>query len=224
MSMVRANSAVKIAGPRHGTTSIRVASKSSGTNSPRTWSSACANGPRSACARGVSSIRAPTRTRSGSPMRSRSRCNAWLVAGCDRWIRIAARLTLASSSSASSATSRFRSSEDKFISRIYIILTIDWKNDVCAAMMGDHFRYGDAAMSAIENKKLMQEIFTSAGHPDPAVRDRALFTASLADDAKWTVTGQYSWSRSFIGKESILNDLHGHVRSLLVERARTVAR
>jgi ketosteroid isomerase-like protein len=91
-------------------------------------------------------------------------------------------------------------------------------------MMGDHFRYGDAAMSAIENKKLMQEIFTSAGHPDPAVRDRALFTASLADDAKWTVTGQYSWSRSFIGKESILNDLHGHVRSLLVERARTVAR
>ena len=78
-------------------------------------------------------------------------------------------------------------------------------------------------MSAIENKKLMQEIFASAGHPDPAVRDRALFTASLADDAKWTVTGQYSWSRSFIGKESILNDLHGHVRSLLVERARTIA-
>ena len=79
-------------------------------------------------------------------------------------------------------------------------------------------------MSAIENKKLMQEIFTSAGHPDPAVRDRALFTASLADDAKWKVTGQYSWSRSFTGKESILNDLHGLVRSLLVERARTVAR
>ncbi len=63
-------------------------------------------------------------------MRSRSRCSAWLVAGCDRWIRIAARLTLASSSSASSATSRFRSSEDKFISRIYIIFTIDWKNEV----------------------------------------------------------------------------------------------
>jgi ketosteroid isomerase-like protein len=89
-------------------------------------------------------------------------------------------------------------------------------------MIGDHFRYGDAAMSAIDNKKLMQEIFVSAGNPDPAARDRALFVASLADDAIWTVTGQYSWSRSFVGKEAILNDLHGHVRSLLVERARTV--
>jgi ketosteroid isomerase-like protein len=90
-------------------------------------------------------------------------------------------------------------------------------------MIGDHFRYGDAAMSAIDNKKLMQEIFASAGNPDPTMRDRALFVASLADDATWTVTGQYSWSRSFTGKESILHDLHGHVRSLLVERARTVA-
>jgi uncharacterized protein len=78
-------------------------------------------------------------------------------------------------------------------------------------------------MSAAANRKLMQEIFASAGNPDPAARDRALFVASLADDAKWMVTGQYSWSRSFIGKQSILNDLHGHVRSLLTERARTVA-
>jgi uncharacterized protein len=79
-------------------------------------------------------------------------------------------------------------------------------------------------MSAFENKKLMEEIFTAAGDPDPAVRDRALFVASLAEDAKWVVTGQYSWSRTFTGKESILNDLHGHVRSLLAERARTIAR
>jgi ketosteroid isomerase-like protein len=78
-------------------------------------------------------------------------------------------------------------------------------------------------MSAADNKKLMQQIFAAAGNPDPAARDRALFTASLTDDAKWTVTGQYSWSRTFGGKQSILNDLHGHVRSLLAERARTVA-
>ena len=78
-------------------------------------------------------------------------------------------------------------------------------------------------MSATDNKKLMQQIFAAAGNPDPAARDRALFTASLADDAKWTVTGQYSWSRTFSGKQSILNDLHGHVRSLLAECARTVA-
>jgi uncharacterized protein len=78
-------------------------------------------------------------------------------------------------------------------------------------------------MSAAANKQLMQEIFAAAGNPDPAVRDRSLFVASLADDARWVVTGQYSWSRTFTGKQSILNDLHGHVRSLLVERARTIA-
>ena len=78
-------------------------------------------------------------------------------------------------------------------------------------------------MSAEANKKLIQEIFAAAGNPDPAVRDRSLFIASLAEDAKWVVTGQYSWSRTFAGKESILNDLHGHVRSLLVERSRTIA-
>jgi ketosteroid isomerase-like protein len=69
----------------------------------------------------------------------------------------------------------------------------------------------------------MQEIFESAGNPDPTARDRALFAAALADDAQWVVTGQYSWSRTFTGKQSILNDLHAHVRSLLAERARTVA-
>jgi ketosteroid isomerase-like protein len=78
-------------------------------------------------------------------------------------------------------------------------------------------------MSAAANKKLMEEIFAAAGNPDLAARDRSLFTASLADDAKWVVTGQYSWSRTFTGKQSILNDLHGHVRSLLVDRVRTVA-
>ena len=44
------------------------------------------------------------------------------------------------------------------------------------------------------NKKLIEQIFAAAGDPDPAARDRALFVASLADDATWTVTGQYSWS------------------------------
>src|SRR5579871_537117 len=82
----------------------------------------------------------------------------------------------------------------------------------------------EATMSdTASNKKLIEQIYAAAGNPDPAVRDRALFVASLAEDAKWVVTGQYSWSRTFTGKESILNDLHGHVRSRLAERARTVA-
>ncbi|MHC2840504.1 nuclear transport factor 2 family protein [Bradyrhizobium diazoefficiens] len=82
-------------------------------------------------------------------------------------------------------------------------------------------------MSAAANKKLMQDIFAAAANPDPGARDRALFTASLADDARWVVTGQYSWSRTFTGKEAILNDLHGYVRTRLRtrlrDRTRTVA-
>jgi uncharacterized protein len=78
-------------------------------------------------------------------------------------------------------------------------------------------------MSAEANRKLMEEIFAAAANPDPAIRDRALFTASLADDVTWVVTGQYSWSRTFTGKKSIMNDLHGYVRSLLVDRVRTIA-
>jgi ketosteroid isomerase-like protein len=73
------------------------------------------------------------------------------------------------------------------------------------------------------NKKLIEQIFAAAANPAPAARDRALFVASLAEDVKWVVTGQYSWSRTFTGKQSILNDLHGHVRSLLTEPARTIA-
>jgi uncharacterized protein (TIGR02246 family) len=78
-------------------------------------------------------------------------------------------------------------------------------------------------MSASANKKLIQDIFAASANPDPAVRDRALFAASLADDAKWVVTGQYSWSRTFTGKEAIMNDLHGYVRTRLRDRTRTVA-
>ena len=78
-------------------------------------------------------------------------------------------------------------------------------------------------MSASANKKLMQDIFAAAASPDPAVRDRSLFVASLADDARWIVTGQYSWSRIFAGKEAIMNELHGYVRTRLRERTRTIA-
>ncbi|MBW7964382.1 nuclear transport factor 2 family protein [Bradyrhizobium sp. BR 10261] len=78
-------------------------------------------------------------------------------------------------------------------------------------------------MSAAANKKLMQDIFAAVASPDADVRDRSLFSASLADDAKWIVTGQYSWSRTFTGRDAILRDLHGYVRSRLRERTRTVA-
>jgi uncharacterized protein len=75
---------------------------------------------------------------------------------------------------------------------------------------------GEKVMSAADNKKLMETIFAGA-----AVGDRALYVDSLADDVTMTVTGQYSWSQTFHGKESVLRDLYGYVASLLKQR-RTV--
>lgn len=73
-------------------------------------------------------------------------------------------------------------------------------------------------MSAADNKKLVQQIYT-----DAASRSGTTFIDNVADDVRWVVTGQYSWSRTFEGRDAVVNDLHGHVRSVLAERARTVA-
>src|SRR5258705_1578158 len=102
--------------------------------------------------------------------------------------------------------------------RIHIIFIIDWKNAAGAAMVGDHFTNGDAAMSAAANKQLVKQIYA-----DAANRSGTTFADSLADDVCWVVTGQYSWSRTFRGKDAVLNGLMGHFRSLFAERPRTVA-
>lgn len=73
-------------------------------------------------------------------------------------------------------------------------------------------------MSAAENKKLMEAIFAGI-----AQGDSALFVASLSDDVTLRVTGQYSWSRTFVGKASVLRDLFGYVGSLVQRGGRTVA-
>jgi ketosteroid isomerase-like protein len=77
---------------------------------------------------------------------------------------------------------------------------------------------GEFAMSATENKKLMEKIYAGAAN-----RDRSLFIQSLADEVSWCVTGQNKWSHTFKGKEAVLNDLQGYFQSLLVQRSRTVA-
>jgi uncharacterized protein len=73
-------------------------------------------------------------------------------------------------------------------------------------------------MGAVENKQLVQQIYT-----DSANRSGTTFIDNLADDVRWIVTGQYSWSGAYNGREAIINGLHGHVRTLLTERARTTA-
>jgi uncharacterized protein len=72
-------------------------------------------------------------------------------------------------------------------------------------------------MSTAENKNLMQEIFSNL-----ATGDSALFVAHLADNVVMRVTGQYSWSQTFTGKESLLRDLYGHVRSVTQGLRKTI--
>jgi uncharacterized protein len=73
-------------------------------------------------------------------------------------------------------------------------------------------------MSAAANKKLVQQVYA-----DSANRSGTTFADNLAEDACWTVTGHYSWSHQFKGRDAILNGLMGHFRSFFAERPRTVA-
>jgi hypothetical protein len=81
-----------------------------------------------------------------------------------------------------------------------------------------YHRYQELFMSIAANKKLIQQIYT-----DSANRSGTTFADHLADDVCWIVTGQYSWSRTFKGRDAVINGLMGHFRSLFEIRPRTVA-
>ena len=72
-------------------------------------------------------------------------------------------------------------------------------------------------MSAADNKRLMEEIFAKV-----AVGDGSLFVAHLADEVVMRVTGKYSWSQTFHGKEALLRDLYGHVNALTNAPRKTI--
>ena len=100
------------------------------------------------------------------------------------------------------------------------IYHIHYRLEECHAARDDRHGQsnGEAAMSAADNKKLVQQIYA-----DAASRSGTTFADNLADDACWIVTGQYSWSHEFRGREAILNGLMGHFRSFFAVRPRTVA-
>jgi uncharacterized protein len=59
-----------------------------------------------------------------------------------------------------------------------------------------------SVVSAVENKQLMQAIFSelSAGNTRP-------FRDAMADDFSWTATGTTSWSGTYRGKQAVLGEL-----------------
>jgi len=72
-------------------------------------------------------------------------------------------------------------------------------------------------VSAAENLKLMRDLFAGI-----AAGNRTAFADCLADDVVMRVTGQYSWSQTFRGKQAFLRDLHGYLATLVAEGRRTI--
>lgn len=72
--------------------------------------------------------------------------------------------------------------------------------------------------SATDNKQLMQDIFSelSKGNFKP------LFDV-MAEDMQWTWMGTMQWSKTFKGKESVVNELFGAVKTTLTEPYKDVA-
>ena len=72
-------------------------------------------------------------------------------------------------------------------------------------------------MIAADNKKLMQEIFSemSRGNSRPLVEN-------MAEDFCWTVAGTTKWSRTYQGKQAVLNELFSVLRSRMADRIRTI--
>jgi uncharacterized protein len=73
-------------------------------------------------------------------------------------------------------------------------------------------------MAAAENKQLLQHVFAEIAHGNSRP-----FVESLADDVRWTVIGSTPWSRTFRGKQAVLTELLGPLRSRLRRPAKLVA-
>ena len=73
-------------------------------------------------------------------------------------------------------------------------------------------------MGVSENKQLMQHIFAelSEGNAKP-------FVESMADDFRWTITGTTKWSKTYDGKQAVLTELFGALRSKIGDKIRTTA-
>lgn len=74
-------------------------------------------------------------------------------------------------------------------------------------------------MMTNKNKQLMQTIFAEL-----ATGNDAPFINAMADEIKWVWMGSGQWSKTFDGKESVLNELWNAVRQTLVPPFKVNAR
>ncbi len=68
-------------------------------------------------------------------------------------------------------------------------------------------------MSVAANKQLMQQVFAelAKGNGKP-------FVDAMADDFRWTITGTTPWSKTYDGKQTVLNDLMQPLFSQFADR------
>ena len=73
-------------------------------------------------------------------------------------------------------------------------------------------------MTTTENKQLMQDIFSelSKGNDKP-------FIEAMGEDFQWTWMGSGQWSKTFKGKESVLNELWSAVKTTINQPFKVVA-
>lgn len=68
------------------------------------------------------------------------------------------------------------------------------------------------------NKALMQEIFARL-----AASDGSLLFERMADDFRWIINGTTTWSRSYDGREAVMDQLIRPLRARMARPMRTVA-
>jgi len=73
-------------------------------------------------------------------------------------------------------------------------------------------------VTAADNKRLMENVFAELanGNGQP-------FMDSLADDVRWTVTGTTAWSRTYDGKQKVIDELMRPLFAQFADRYKNTA-
>ncbi len=75
-----------------------------------------------------------------------------------------------------------------------------------------------SSMIAVDNKELVRKIFAGLAHGNPH-----LFVECMSENFRWRISGSSRWSRTFEGKQAVLHELFGLLRSKIVDRPRMIA-
>ena len=70
----------------------------------------------------------------------------------------------------------------------------------------------------MENKRLMETIFAELSKGNDQ-----LFLEAMAEDMHWTWMGSGQWAKTFQGKQSVVNDLWGAVKTTLRSPYKAIA-